>query len=195
MTEQERLAIVERIKKDLELQSLREKTKIKRKELIQNEKVKEYLETEKIIKKLNKELRLLKNEQQMIELEFIWALTGVKKSDIFQCNHDIWIYYGSYSLGETPWVELEFQVYNEEADDFSYNKYMCLECRKLIQVEDWQKFEKEEFVLKNRKENNPSKYQNLYYQLLYNYSVDESQRMVIEEFYKNKVLTKKKVNK
>ena len=131
----------------------------------------------------------------MIGLEFIWALTGVKKEGISQCNHDILNYYGSYSLGDTPRVKLEFQVYDEEDEDFTYNKYKCLECGKLIQVEDWQEFEKEKIVLKNRKEINPFKYQDLYYQLLYNHSVEEAQRMLIEEFNKTKGLTKKKTKK
>lgn len=191
MTEQDRKIIIERIERDLEFQSLREELKRRKEELRQNEAVKEFLEIEKKIKKLNQELRLFKNEEEMIYLEFIWGLTGVKKIDEeFSCEHDIWIYCGSFGSVDN---RNEYPIYDEESEGFVYNKYMCLECRKFILVEDWQNFEKEKFVLKNRRDINSFKYLELYYQLLFDHPVEEARSLVIEEFNKNITIAKKKI--
>jgi len=72
---------------------------------------------------------------------------------------------------------------------FSYNKYICLECREEIMISEmnWKKFEDSNVVLKNNNYVNIEYYQDLYYQLLYNnYDFTEAQNIVVNEFNKNK---------
>jgi len=197
MTEQERKIVIDRINKNIEKSKLREE-KIKRKEELQQcDQVKEYLELLSEIKKLDSELMFLNTEKDMIRLEFIWGFNSKVKSEGFSpCSHDIWIYLGSYGLLLDPQGEHDIYYLCEEDDEkFSHNKYFCLECGKTICLENWQQFEKDNLVLKNKDDRNGEKYQQLYYQLLYQYEVSKSRDMVINEFNKNKKLIKKKNDK
>lgn len=195
MTEQERLIVVERIKKDLELQKEREQKRNKLEELKQNEAVREYLRVSNEIRKLSKELSFLKTKEDAIYWEFLWAFYSKVKSEGFSpCNHDIWMYIGSYGWEDYGFFEgHDYIIEDENREDFYVNKYKCLECGICKNVTDWNKFEEDNFVLKNRKDSNVQQYMDLYYHLLYNHTIEESQRMLIEEFNKNKVLVKKKI--
>lgn len=190
MTEQYRKIIIDRIEKNLEIQLLKENAEKRKEELKQNEMVKEYLEIEKKIKQLNSKIKLSKNKEQTIYLEFVLALSGAKKNADFSCEHDIWIYCGSFEVIDN---KKEYRLYDEESDSFAYNKYMCLECRKFILVGNWKKFEKENFVLKNREDINSLKYLSLYYQLLFEHTVNEARDIVISEFNQNLIESKKKI--
>lgn len=194
MTEEERLLVVERVNNDLELQKIRKQKKERREELKQNEAVREYLKISNEIGKLNKELKFFKSKEEMTELEFICAFNSkIKNEGFLPCNHEIWIYSGSFGLWEDPRWEHDhnFRIFDESDKEFGYNEYICLECGKVIKVEDYEEFEKNNFVLKNRRDMSVTKYQSIYYQLLYTNTVKDSQRMVIDEFNKN--LTKKKI--
>ena len=193
MTEPERLIVIERIKKDLELQKICEQNKKRLEELKQNELVKEYLKLFNEIEELNKQLCYFENEEQAISKEFVWALNTKYKAEGFSsCNHDIWMYIGSYGWKDYGFFDgYNYLIDDESKENFNVNKYKCLECGIYINVTDWNRFEQDNFVLKNRKDLDGEAYMFLYYQLLYNHTVEEAQKLVIEEFNKNKCLTKK----
>lgn len=195
MTEQERLIVIERIKKDLELQKKHEQKKERREELKQNEAVREYLRVSNEIRKLSKELSFLKNKGDAVYWEFLWAFYSKVKSEGFSsCNHDIWMYIGSYGWEDYGFFEgREYIIEDENREDFDVNKYKCLECGICRNVTDWNKFEEDNFVLKNRKDLNVQQYMKLYYHLLYTHTVEEAQKLIIEKFNKNKTLTIKKI--
>lgn len=159
MTEYERLLVIEKINKKIELSKIREDKRLRKDEL-----------------------------KEMIELEFSWALNDINK-EFSQCSHRIWFYWGSF----TSCNNKDFYVYDEENKKFSYNRYICLECNGVICTKDWKWFEKENIVLKTRKNINIAMYQKQYYQLLYSHTVEESQSLIIEEFNKNIVKPKKKI--
>ena len=115
----------------------------------------------------------------------------------FSCNHDIWLYVGSFYKYINFENEEDFFRYNFEDlnTDFSYNKYICLECGKEVKIskKDWKKFESSHLILKDQNKEtklDTDHYTNKYYQLLYRNSVKKSQKTIIEEFEKQKVLKK-----
>lgn len=97
-------------------------------------------------------------------------------------------------------VEKLSENYESNESNFSYefanNYYTCLECGVNACIFDWEEFERKHFVLKNQNEFvNISYYIKLYYQLLYTNTVKEAQKIVIEEFEKNKQGSKTKILK
>jgi len=111
----------------------------------------------------------------------------------FTCDHKIWIYAGSFYKHKISNYEIDFsQDISEDNDDnlyeFTYNKYVCLDCRQEIKIpkSDWHNFEKKHLVLKSQSRIDVQYYQDIYYQLLYNnYDFIEAQNIVINEFNKN----------
>lgn len=117
----------------------------------------------------------------------------------FKCHHEIWLYDYSYYLSIDPRCEhdhlcayLDENLPVRKGDfEFEYNKYICLECGKTVETKDWQSFERSHFVLKNQNENVCIKnYISLYYQTLYNKSVEEARETVIRTFNIEKAKTK-----
>lgn len=195
MTEQERLLVVERINKDKNNIELRKEKNNKKEELEQLKEVKEYLETIEEIKELNNKLSLFDTEEKMIDLEFTWAFRSrIKAGKIKPCKHEIWMYKGSYTTKEDYYSEHDYicLVDDESSKDFEFNEYICLECGKTLKVENWNGFEKDNFVLKNREDIDYEKYINLYYQSLYTNTVSESRKIVVEEFKDNLIKTLEK---
>ena len=132
----------------------------------------------------------------MIEWEFDWAFhRRTNTRDFSPCQHDIWIYEGSYKDGDGFRPESEFRCYSEEDSDFWYNKYVCLECDEVVRTKYYKPFEEKHLVLKNRDDNNIELYRWLYYQKLYDTTVDEAKKYIMNEFYMNMALgnTKKRV--
>lgn len=187
MTEQERKEAINKINRYLELKEERKQKKKKLEELAKNDIVKEYLDYLSEVQKLNQILRGQSTKEDTIELAFKQEFNDL-------CSHDIYIYMGSYSYLhcglDGRWYES--LVPNELDDGFIFNYYGCLCCDKTIEVSDWKKFEETHFVLKNYSDTNDQKYTSLYYQLLYNHTDEDTKRMVIEEFNKNKELILKK---
>ena len=111
----------------------------------------------------------------------------------FNCKHDVWIYSGSYYRytnfkNEEDYIRYSREDLSDNLHVFSYNKYICLECREKVEISksEWKKFEDTHLVLKGNDFTNIEYYQNLYYQLLYdNYTFLDAQQLVIEEFNKN----------
>ena len=190
MTEQERKIVIKRIEDDLaDVELLKSKEK-RKEELEQKPEVKEYLENLEQIKKLNDKLNVFNNEEDMIKYEFIWAFQSrIKGKDFSKCPHDIWLYTGSYNLIIDPRGEHNHYnlVFDETAKNFDYNEYCCLECGKTVQEKNWQEFEKNHLVLKNRDYRFGDEYSNKYFKLLYEKnSIEEAQKEIINSFYEKK---------
>ena len=201
MKEKDRQLIVERIQKDIEDKKLLQKKYDRLQALSNNPQVKEYLSLlEEIKTKERIQNTLKKSIKETINIEFNKALNNnIKDKKISPCNHETWIYQGSFSIENDLWYDCEYEllVENETDKEFKFNRYMCLECGKSIKVPDWQKFESNHHILKNYNKNHDcTYYHNQYYQSLYNFSVEESKKHIIDEFNKDKELSKiKKLTK
>lgn len=70
-----------------------------------------------------------------------------------KCNHKIWVYEGSYSVDyDFPdgvfYHEVKYN--NENCYKFNHNKYICLDCGKIIEIHNYIDFENKNQILKNR---------------------------------------------
>lgn len=200
MKEQERLQVIKRIENNIkEKKSLKEKSEQLQK-LLNDPKVKEYLELLENIKIIEEKYEQRNSLEDFIEYEFdkMFGCARDIHMDVYPCKHDIWIYEGSYHsvwnfpgdndrLTKTLSETSSWQYLNSL---FEYNKYICLECHKRVETKEWQNFENLHFVLKNQNEEKDlesSYYLKLYYELLYKNNIDDAQKLLIEEFEKNKV--------
>jgi len=193
MTEEKRKEIIKKINiEENNNKKLRKKLMAKKEELqelLNDTKIKYYLELVKSIKALEKNKDSFDRPiDNVITCNF---LSSFKE----ECLHDIWIYEGSYYEIWDSYFEHThiYQFEHENHEDFIYNIYYCLGCGKQVHIEDWEEFEETHFVLKNRKDNNYFKiryYQELYYKLLYEMSCEEAKEKVIDEFNKNKEKSK-----
>lgn len=201
MKEKDRQLIVKRIQKDIEEKKLLQEKYDRLQALSNNPQVKEYLSLlEEIKTKERIQNTLKKSIKETINIEFNKALNNnIKDKKISPCNHETWIYQGSFSIENDLWYDCEYEllVENETDKEFKFNRYMCLECGKSIKVPDWQKFESKHYVLKNYdKHHDCTYYRNLYYQYLYKLSIEKSKNHIIDEFNKDKELSKiKKLTK
>ena len=184
MTEQERLVVVDKINRYLQLQKDRKQKRERVEELSKINIVKEYIDNLSEIQKLNKLLDGQDTKEDAISLSFRQRFNN-------KCCHDIWIYMASYSYWyceiDEHWYESV--VSNEFDDDFDYNCYCCLGCDKTVEVQDWEDFEATHFVLKNYSDTKYDYYKKLYYQLLYTNTVNDAKRIIIEMFKDNLVKT------
>lgn len=201
MKEIERQTVIYTIKK-----FMKEKEDLKEKEeklniLLKNPIILEYLDLLKDIEDTKKRHERFDNMEYIIRLHFFWAINGIKnKGAITPCNHDIWIYNGSYCFWEDPLAEHDhyYRCEDENDKDFCYNKYVCLECEREVEEKDWKRFEETHTVLKNQNCNRFSfrwakDYCNLYYQLLFNNRVSIAREKLIEQFNKDCEIDKEKV--
>lgn len=195
MTEQDRQIVIKRIEEDIENLEIRDRILERKRILEQDEKVREYAAILSEIGILNKKLSHISSKDDAVALEFIWAFKSrIADENISPCHHQIWIYTGSYferfynGIGYFP-----FRCDDEQNKNFSYNEYACLECGEIIRVSNWEEFEQTHIVLKNSEDIDIEKYMELYYQLLYTHSIEESQSLVTLEFNKNILEPKKKI--
>jgi len=194
MTEYDRQIVISRINRKLEIMDDREVLLEVKRELEQDDKVKEYLKNLSEINKLDKELERFSSKEDVITTVFKDSC-DYHSNDKFlsTCEHDIWMYGGSvgeYYYADYSGRAYEMSVYDETNESFRYNEYYCLECNKEVDVEDWQLFEKNHFVLKNRDDLDTQKYMNLYYQALYKYTTEEAREIEISSFYENMIKSK-----
>ena len=196
MKEQERKQIIERIKKIQEEQKLLKLKRTKLKILSKHPAVQQYLKLLNDINVKEEQLKSFETLEQIINWEFSKALR-FNRNDLTTCNHDIWIYEGSYYLIKDFLCEhdKEIKEYSEDVTieycdyEFLYNRYICLECGEKIEIKDWEQFENSQFVLKNQNSETDlgiEYYIDKYYQLLYKHNSIESQNLIIEEYNKNK---------
>lgn len=199
MKEQERLEVIKRI-----LDNIKEKDSLKEKNghlknLLNDPKVKEYLELLENIKNIEEKYEQRNSLEDFIEWEFdkIFGCARDVHMDVYPCKHDIWIYDGSYhSTWHYKWDDdricrtlSENSSWQYLESEFLYNKYICLECHKRVETKEWKNFENLHFVLKNQNRENDlesSYYLKLYYKLLFGNEISEAQKILIEEFEKNK---------
>ena len=138
MKEKDRQLIVERIQKDIEDKKLLQKKYDRLQALSNNPQVKEYLSLlEEIKTKERIQNTLKKSIKETINIEFNKALNNnIKDKKISPCNHETWIYQGSFSIENDLWYDCEYEllVENETDKEFKFNRYMCLECGKLIKL-------------------------------------------------------------
>lgn len=202
MKESERKRIIKNIQNDIaEKESLPNKHE-QVKELEKNPIVAEYLKLLEDIKQIEDNLdyylspidgKMRDSLEERINKGFSWARCS--------CEHDIWLYEGSYYKFTNHENETDYSRYFSEnlgwsciREKFSHNVYRCLECNKTIKTSDWEKFENTHLTLRIPNERlDIDYYRNFYYQLLYANTVKQSQKALIKEFKKNneKVLCKK----
>ncbi len=187
MTEEQRIEIVKRINRNKAKGAYIPMLEAMIAEQERKPEVKKYLELLKKYQELKKEQQCFdNNEKKLIHTEFMASLepNGDKK-DTIPCDHDIWIYSGSYYISIDRWGEQYIKRENENYRNFSYNLYICLECGEERRVTDWQNFETTHTVLKNQcKKTNPGVhyYRMHYYDLLYKHSVEDARKIFLEKY-------------
>ena len=204
MTEAERKEVINTIKKEIdESKQLNEKYE-KLKKIMEDPNVIEYLHLLDDIKRIKCDIEKYRNPingsmNDSLERRISYWFRVGRHS----CDHKVWLYDGSFYRwtnfeGEEDYLKYNSEDLSDNIQTFSYNKYVCLECRKEIKISksDWKNFEKTNIVLKNQDCINIKYYQDLYYQLLYhNYDFSDAQHLVIDEFHKNNSKTKSLANK
>lgn len=198
MKEYQRQIAIEQVRKDIkERETLNAKYEELEKQK-QEPAVIAYFNLLEDIKLLEKKYKNYETEEEIIE----WGFREIIKD--FKCTHPIWLYTASeYTLidiyryeHDRTIRELSENCETSESFVFENNEYCCLECGKRIAAKDWEQFERTHFVLKNQNEYIGVRYYiGLYYQLLYTNTVEEAQKIVIEEFNKNKEESKTKTLK
>lgn len=203
MKEEDRLIVVERIKRNLEERKELEVKEERLNELKNNPLILEYLQLVKDVSRISSNKRMKPNESDLIYSEFSneFSLANVKRQEDTPCKHEIWVCIGAFyeeynPVGGRSYLKLHN---NLEQDNFAYNGYVCIECGRTVYTKKWQEFESKQFVLKNLydektyqyyMENNSCYYRDLYYQLLFTNPVEVAQQKVISEFNKNMEKTK-----
>lgn len=203
MKEEDRLIVVERIKRNLEERKELEVKEERLNELKNNPLILEYLQLVKDVSRISSNKRMKPNESDLIYSEFSneFSLANVKRQEDTPCKHEIWVCIGAFyeeynPVGGRSYLKLHN---NLEQDNFAYNGYVCIECGRTVYTKKWQEFESKHFVLKNLydertyqyyMENNSCYYRDLYYQLLFTNPVEVAQQKVISEFNKNMEKTK-----
>lgn len=161
------------------------------------DRIRQFLETKKEIDIFNEVLYKMNFSDEIKKEIFAQYLKLKKVQDFKPCNHEIWIYSGSYCLDKEHDCGKKdlYLGYDEDDNNFHHNEYTCLECGKKEEISNWKDFEEKEFILKNKDNINPEKYMQLYYQLLCERKPCIAQRIVVDEFNKNKRKQKKKIRK
>ena len=100
MKEKDRQLIVERIQKDIEERKLLQEKYNKLQNLLMDPQVLAYISLSEDIKKIERRQSIFKNSlKETINIEFNRALNNrTKDKQISPCNHDIWLYLGSYYM-------------------------------------------------------------------------------------------------
>lgn len=204
MKENERKQVIEGVKQILgEKNSLKQKYS-ELKKLSKEPLVKQYLELVNDVNIQEEKLKQYDSLEKIINYEFSSVLRRYRKDiALTPCQHEIWLYDGSYYLLKDFLNEHDHEIkeYLENATfeyvnySFLYNRYICLECGKKIETKNWEQFENCNYVLKNqdKQTNLGTKYYiDKYYQLLYRNNIIKSQKLIIEEFNQNKVKIKQK---
>mgnify|MGYP006955377549 FL=1 len=105
-------------------------------ELLNNDIVKRYLYLEKEVSNVS-----VNSDKKLMLDAFNSLLRNIK------CNHDIWVYLGSFYYVDDMFRSYSVRVLDESDKKFEYNLYGCLECDETIEVSDYLKFESEHLCL------------------------------------------------
>ncbi len=173
MTEENRLKIIK------ELNILKEKRRkyleLKKEynNLTKTEEVKRFLE-------LSSRLEKTKSDNESNDILVARARNSVIKENC--CNHDIWVYIGSYYEVDNYERSYSIMLPNERDKKFEYNVYACLECNSRIRVTDYKEFEKTHFVLKRKKCVNIYELRKLYFKYLVSMKTENANKKLIKQF-------------
>ena len=128
MKELERLEVIKRVIEDIYNNEYLNRKNDELSKLSKSERKKQYMILKDELEAIKTSQAILgTTKESMIETEFFWSLySGVREETFSPCKHDIWIYAGSYGN------DFEFECYDEEDEDFSYNSYTCLECGETV---------------------------------------------------------------
>lgn len=120
------------------------------------------------------------------------------------CTHDLWIYLCSMAVNPmskyADYIDGFVPCHSETHNNFAYNKYMCVECGKIVCEKDYKDFESKHKILKVY---NPDAYigldkadiiQDLYYSKLYEMPSEEALLEVEKAFEEDELLVLKKRN-
>lgn len=204
MIEEERKDIIKGIKKISEEKKSLKSKYLELKRLAKDPTIKQYLKLIDDIDSLENKLKYFDSTEKIINWEFSAVLHRNRQNiRLTPCNHEIWIYDGSYFLSKDPLCEHDHEIRKVSETPtfeyyelpFMYNRYICLECGKKVETKDWENFESSHFVMKNQSEENKldfDYYNNRYYQLLYKNNIKKSREIIIKEFeeHKEKILKK-----
>ena len=174
MKEEERIKFVEGLNIVLEHYDLYQEKNKQLLELTGEEKVKKYIELKDEINQLR--LYGTFGSKEKIIDEF-W---NTAKMEFSECRHEIWCYVGSYILNTGDGQSSEIKCNDENHKHFSYNKYQCIECEKIICEKDFKKFEQEHLILKTKGDILP--YLSEYVNLLIEHSVEETQNILVKKY-------------
>lgn len=194
MKENERRIIVEQINKDIVMKESLPQKEVEMESLLKNDFVKRYIQLKRKISNA-KNCFLSDSNERIRELRFVRAMIGTDLySGVDKCSHGIWFYVNSIKCYADPRCEHDMYLPcdNEDDPDFEYNVYICLDCQKHFETENWREFESENFVLKNYDDKNISSYLANYYQLLCEMSVEEAEATIIRDFNVNLKKSKQK---
>ena len=93
-----------------------------------------------------------------------------------ECNHDIWVYLGSFYYVDDMFRSYSVRVLDESDKKFEYNLYGCLECDETIEVSDYLKFESEHLCLKKKSFVNIYELRGLYFKYLTEMKTSEAMK-------------------
>ena len=207
MNKDDVIKVIDRVNKGISDRDSLDDKKSELDVLIKEPKVIEYLNLLKEFDRIEREIESYRNIYGQIndslDKRIVSEFGGCCSSD--KCQHDFWFYVDScykesVYLGRTCWYKEHYE-FSESLDDdrltFLCNRYRCLECRKEIEVVDWENFEDENFVFKKYGFLNFLDYRNEYFKFLYKgYSLSEIEKFLTEMFIKKEagqVLGKRKV--
>lgn len=202
MLEEERKSIISKIQKEIEEKDGLSGKYDELKRLEEDPTIIEYLKLLKDIKRIEEDINTYKSPitgtiddslEKRISFRFRCA------RHFCSCNHEVLIYEGSYYKwvnfeNETDYLREEREDLKSPRQEFSYNRYVCLECGKEFKVpkSDLENFESSHIILRTTgyMGSKIEYYQNLYYQMLYNNcDFDYAREVVIDEFNNEKVKT------
>lgn len=134
-------------------------------ELLNNDIVKRYLYLEKEVSNVN-----VNSDKKLMLDAFNSLIRNIK------CNHDIWVYLGSFYYVDDMFRSYSVRVLDESDKKFEYNLYGCLECDETIEVSDYLKFESEHLCLKNKSFVNIYELRGLYFKYLTEMKTNEAMK-------------------
>lgn len=132
-------------------------------ELLNNDIVKRYLYLEKEVSNVS-----VNSDKKLMLDAFNSLIRNIK------CNHDIWMYLGSFYYVDDMFRSYSIKVPNERDKKFEYNLYGCLECDETVETSDYIKFESEHICLKTRKYVNIYELRGLYFKYLTEMNTSEA---------------------
>ena len=98
------------------------------------------------------------------------------------CDHEIWIYLGSYYEVDDYERSYSIKLSSERNKKFEYNLYGCLDCDKTVRVSDYEKFETTHFVLKRKKYVNIYELRKLYLKYVTSMNLKNAKKKLIRNF-------------